>query len=104
MPSCGPRGAPGPSCLAVASLLAGLLALDGSWGPSGPVGVVGAASPEWGVAQRAVETALTYAEPGKGGLGAAPGAFPAETQAQRACRGGTGGPKGVRPELGLRSH
>lgn len=32
MPSCGPREAPGPSCLAAASLLAGLLALDWSWG------------------------------------------------------------------------
>lgn len=44
------------------------------------------------------------AGPGKGGAGAAPGPFPAETQAQRACRGGTGGPEGVRPELGMRSH
>lgn len=46
MPSCGPREAPGPSCLAAASLPAGLLALDWSWGASGPVGVVGAARAE----------------------------------------------------------
>lgn len=42
------------------------------------------------------------AGPGKGGAGAAPGAFPAETQAQRACRGGTGGRKGCGRSSGCR--
>ena len=36
MTSCGSWEPQGPSCLAVGSLPAGLLALDGSWGPWGP--------------------------------------------------------------------
>lgn len=73
MPSCGPWEPPGPSCLAVGSLLAGVLALDGSWGPSGPVGVVGvvgAARAEWDVAQGPWRQRSPTQKPGRPGGGA----------------------------------
>ena len=94
MPSCGPWEPPGPSCLAGGSLPAGLLALGGSWGPWGR----GGGARGVGRCAGAVETALTYAEAGR--PGSAPGASPAETQAQRTCRNRR--PGRVRPELGLR--